>query len=220
MGEREISIPPGAREAFSVLDRYLHPSPVLIIISGPSGVGKDAVIKRMCELDYPLHFLVTATDRRPRPGEVDGVDYYFISTADFEAMIARDDLLEYALVYGQYKGVPKAHARRALAAGTDVVMRVDVQGAAAISRLWPQVVTIFLVPPSLDVLVERLRRRAGDTTEQVQQRLRTAVEELSHLGEFHYVVVNREDRLDETAGEIAAIIAAEKLRTDKAKIAL
>ncbi|MBN1402124.1 MAG: guanylate kinase [Anaerolineae bacterium] len=201
-----------ASVAFGALEPYLHPSPVLIVISGPSGVGKDSVIVRMREQNYPFHFVVTATDRAPRQGEVHGIDYYFVTTAEFEDMIAKDELFEHALVYGQHKGVPKAHARRALQSGTDVIMRLDVQGAATIKQLLPTSRSIFLVPPSMDTLEDRLRRRRTDSEEQVQKRIRTALAEMQRMDEFDYVVVNHEGGLDQTIDKIVAIITAEKCR--------
>ena len=218
MDEQEFCVSPQADKAFAAIERYLHPHPLLIVISGPSGVGKDSVIKCMRERDYPFHFVVTTTDRAPRPDEIHGVDYYFISTAEFERMIVDDDLFESARVYGQYKGVPKVHARQALSSGMDVIMRLDVQGAATIRRRVPQVLTIFLAPPSLDVLIDRLRRRAGDSTRQVQKRLKMALGEMRRIKEFEYVVVNQEGRLDETVKQIMAIIAAEKCRTVGRKV--
>jgi guanylate kinase len=164
--------------------------------------------------------VVTATDRAPRPGEVDGVDYYFVSTAEFERMVAEDELFEHALVYGQHKGVPKKHVRQALASGIDVVMRLDVQGAETIRELVPEALSIFLVPPSLAVLVKRLRKRATDSEEQVQHRLEMALAEMKTLPHFDYIVVNHENKLDEAVKQIVAIIRAEKSRTTQRRIAL
>ena len=196
----------------------MHPAPLFVIISGPSAVGKDSVIKRIRDLDYPFHFLVTATDRPPRPGEISGVDYHFVSTDEFERMIANDELFEHAVVYGQHKGVPKAQARRALSSGLDVLMRLDVQGAATMRRLLPQVLTIFLAPPSLGVLIKRLRRRAGDDLVQAQKRLQTALAEMQRLEEFEYVVINHEGNLDETVRQTIAIIESEKRRTIQRRV--
>jgi guanylate kinase len=212
------TLSPQARTAFDALEPYLHPAPVLLVISGPSGVGKDSVIVRMREQNYPFHFVVTATDRAPRQGEVDGLDYYFVSTAEFRDMIANDELFEHALVYGQYKGVPKAHARRALQSGTDVIMRLDVQGAATIKRLIPASRSIFLVPPTMETLVDRLRRRRSDSEEQIQKRIQMALAEMERIDEFDYVVVNHEGQLDRTIDKIAAIIAAEKCRFGREQI--
>ena len=217
MGKPCLSIPPEAEAAFAMLERYVCPAPLVAIISGPSGVGKDSVIRRMRELAYPFHFVVTATDRPQRPGEMEGVDYRFISTAEFERLIAQDELFEYARVYGQYKGVPKREVREALSRGVDVIMRLDVQGTATVRRLVPQAVTIFLAPPSLDVLIDRLKRRAGDSPEQRQQRLEVALAEMRRIAEFDYVVVNREGALDEAVEQIAAIITAEKCRATRSQ---
>ncbi|MHB1293564.1 MAG: guanylate kinase [Anaerolineae bacterium] len=204
-----------AADAATLIERFLRPKPVLVIISGPSGVGKDSVIKRLVQTGQPIHFVVTATSRAPRAGEVDGVDYDFVSTAEFEGMVTRGEMFEHAVVYGQYKGVPKAQAREALDSGKDVVMRLDVQGARRVHQLIPEAITIFLLPPSVEVLQRRLQRRAGDTDEQVQERLRTALEELGCIDEFRYAVVNREGALDETVNQIVGIINAEKSRTDR-----
>lgn len=220
MSEQGLLVPPQAVEAFAGVARYAQPAPVLAVISGPSGAGKDSVIKRMRELKQPFRFVVTTTDRAIRPGEVDGLDYNFVSTTEFERMIAEDKLLEHALVYGQYKGVPKAQARQALASGIDVIMRVDVQGAATTRRLVPQALTIFLTPPSVDVLVSRLRRRASDSPQQLQKRLDSALIEMQRIEEFQYVVVNREGRLDDTVRQIVAIIAAEKCRMARPRTVL
>ncbi len=204
----------------ALIQRYLHPAPLLVIISGPSGVGKDSVVRRMRELAYPFHFVVTATDRPRRPDEVNGVDYHFLSTAEFERMIAEDAFLEYARVYGQYKGVPKAQARQALASGVDVIMRLDVQGTATVRRKVPQALTIFLVPPSVEVLIHRLRQRGTESTEQLQRRLETALAEMRSASTFDYVVVNHEGALDQTAAQIVAIIQAEKCRVARQAVQL
>lgn len=190
------------------------PRPLLVVISGPSGVGKDATIQRMKERDYPCHFVVTATTRARRPGEMDGVDYHFVSEAAFCEMIAAGELLEHALVYGQYKGIPKEEVRAALASGRDVVMRVDVQGAATVRALVPQAVSIFLSAESEEALVERLRRRRTEDDEQLRARIETARAELRRAWEFKYRVVNSECALDETVDQVIAIMQAEKCRVD------
>jgi len=189
------------------------PQPLLIVISGPAGVGKDAVVRRLKERGYPFHFVVTATDRPPRPGEVHGVHYFFVSTAEFERMIAEDELLEHAWVYGQHKGIPKQQVREALTSGKDVVMRLDVQGAAAVRRMAPEAVLIFLVAGSDEELEQRLRKRKGDSPEQIRERLATARAEMARLPEFDYVVVNREGELERAVDDILAIIRAEHCRT-------
>jgi guanylate kinase len=205
-------------QTFDSIQRFLQPAPLLIVIAGPSGVGKDSVVAGLRESGCPFHFVVTATDRAPRVGEVQGQDYYFVSTNEFERMIAEGELFEHALVYDQYKGVPKAHARQALASGRDVVMRLDVQGATTIKRLLPAAITVFLAPPSSQVLLDRLSRRGGDTPEQVQHRLEMALAEMATLDTFDYVVINREGKLTEAVQQILAIISAEKCRTHRVEL--
>jgi len=191
---------------------YVFPRyPLLIVVSGPAGVGKDSLLRRMKELGYPLHFVVTATDRPPRPGEVHGVDYFFLSTEEFLRMEREGELLEHAVVYGQHKGIPKQQVRDALASGKDVIMRVDVQGAATVRRIAPEAVLIFLAA-SEEELAERLRRRGADSPEQLALRLGKAREEMERVREFDYVVVNREDELDRAVEQVAAIIEAEHCR--------
>ncbi|MGQ9502775.1 MAG: guanylate kinase [Anaerolineae bacterium] len=204
-----------------LLDPYRPtPNPLLVVISGPSGVGKDSVLRRMRERGYPFHFVITTTNRTPRPGEVHGRDYFFVSTQEFERMIAAEELLEHAVVYGEYKGISKAQVREALASGQDVIMRVDVQGAATIRRLAPEAVFIFLSCESEEVLLSRLKARGTETEEALQARLAVLSQELQCLHEFDYLVINRNDRLDETVETIAAIIRAEKCRVHQRYIAL
>ena len=186
--------------------------PLLIVISGPSGVGKDALVRRMKERGFPFCFVVTATDRPPRPDELHGRDYLFYTTAEFEQMIAAGELLEYACVYGQYKGIPKAHIRQALRSGQDVVMRLDVQGAATVRALIPEAITIFLSCESEEELIARLRRRRTESEEALQRRLETARREMACIPGFDYLVVNRRDALDEAVDDVAAIIRAEHCR--------
>ena len=194
--------------------------PLLVVISGPSGVGKDTVIQRMKERDLPFHFVVTATTRPPRPDEVHGVDYIFVSFDEFAEMIEMDELLEYAIVYNDYKGIPKEQVRQALASGKDVLMRIDVQGAATIRELSPEAVLIFLTTQDEDELVNRLKARKSETPEGLNLRIATARQELKRIDEFDYVVVNREDLLDETVDKILAIIQAEHQRGNPRKVTL
>ena len=197
-----------------------EPRPLLVLISGPSGVGKDAVLKRMQGLGYPFHFVITATTRRRRPDEVDGVDYFFLTEAEFEAMLENGELLEHALVYGEHKGVPKAQVRQALASGQDVLMRVDVQGAATVRCLVPEVITIFLTAASEEELIGRLKGRRTESAEKLRQRIALARAEMACIPEFDYVVVNREGALDETVRQIVAIMIAEKCRVQWREVTL
>jgi len=186
--------------------------PLLVIISGPSGVGKDAALMRMRELGFPFHFVVTATDRPRRLGEIPGVDYHFLTTAEFQRMIQAGEFLEWANVYGQLKGIPKWEIRDALASGKDVVLRIDVQGAATIRALAPDAILIFMIAKDEDELRSRLQWRRTDSPEQIERRIETARLEIEHIPEFDYVIVNEEARLDEAVGEIRSIIRAEKQR--------
>jgi guanylate kinase len=201
------------------VSRFLEPPPLLIVLSGPSGVGKDMTLTRMKELGCPFHFVVTATDRPQRPGEVHGVDYYFVSAEEFAAMLERDELLEHAVVYGQNKGIPKSHVREALASGKDVIMRLDVQGAAAVQRIVPDALLIFLMAP-YEELIRRLKERKTESPKSLKRRIATAREEMKRLPEFDYVVVNRDGKLDEAVEQIMAIIAAEKCRVRQRRIEL
>lgn len=195
-------------------------NPLLVVISGPSGVGKDMTIKRMKELGYPFYFVVTATTRPKRPDEEEGVDYFFVSKSHFAEMIEEGELLEYALVYGDYKGIPKQQVRQALTSGKDVLMRIDVQGAETIRRLVPEAVLVFLSAESEDALVRRLQERKTEPEDQLKLRIATARQEFKRLDIFDYVVINAQDQLDETCYKIAAIIAAEKCRVEQREISL
>lgn len=201
----------------SQTDNY---EPLLIVISGPSGVGKDTVIERMKEMNQPIHFVVTATNRPPRPGEVHGQDYFFVSTDEFAAMIENDELIEYALVYNDYKGVPKAQVRQALRSGNDVVMRVDVQGANTIKQLYPEALLIFLTTQDEDELVNRLKARQTESSEELNLRIATARKERQRINDFDYVVVNRDSHLNEAVDAILDIINAEHHRVKQRKVIL
>lgn len=194
--------------------------PLLVVISGPAGAGKDSVIRRMKERGLPFHFIVTATDRPPRPGEVHGVDYFFLSTEEFLRLEQEGELLEHAIVYGQHKGIPKQQIREAFASGKDVVMRVDVQGAATVRRLAPEAVLIFLTAESGEDLARRLERRGTDPPDQLAQRLSKLPEEMAFLDLFDYVVVNREGELDRAVDQIIAIMEAEHCRVRPRRVQL
>jgi guanylate kinase len=194
--------------------------PLLIVISGPSGVGKDTVVQRLKERQVPFHFVVTATNREPRPDEKDGVNYIFVTTAEFAQMIEDDELLEYALVYGDYKGVPKEQVRQAFVSGQDVIMRVDVQGAATIRQLAPEALLIFLIAGSDGEMIQRLRDRQTDTEGAIAMRVATARQELKRINEFDYCVVNPQGDVDSAVDRILAIIEAEHARVRQRKVRL
>jgi guanylate kinase len=192
--------------------KIIHPQPLLIVLSGPSGVGKDSVLNRMKECGLPFHFVVTATTRPKRPDEINGKDYFFVSSDEFARMIEADELLEYAIVYNDYKGIPKQQVREALASGKDVIMRIDVQGAATIRKLVPGAVLVFLTTENEEDMVQRLQARRTETPEGLKLRIATARQELKRAHEFDYAVINKQSCLDETVDDISAIITAEHHR--------
>ena len=187
--------------------------PLLVVLSGPSGVGKDAALDALKLLDRPWRFVVTATTRPQRPGEQDGVDYIFLETAAFLKMKERDDLLESAQVYDYWYGVPRNQVRQGLQEGKDVILKVDVQGADTLRELAPDALFIFMIPSSLDELRSRLTKRMTEKPSEIDLRLSIAQSELGRVGEFDYRVVNREGQLEQAVAEIDAIITAEKCRT-------
>jgi guanylate kinase len=202
-------------------DPYERPyHPLLIVISGPSGVGKDTIAHMMLENYNTFHFVVTATTRPARSGEVDGKDYIFLSHDDFATMIEEDELLEWAVVYNDYKGVPKQQIRDALASNKDVIMRVDVQGAATIRKLVPNAIFIFLTAESEEALVTRLRERKSETAEGLNLRIATARQEMKRLEEFDYYVVNAEDKQADAVERILDIVSAAHSRVDQDPIKL
>lgn len=188
---------------------------LLIVLSGPSGVGKDAVMAKLRERRFTLRFGVTATTRRQRQGEVHGKDYYFVSDADFDRMIAEDELLEWAFVHHHHYGVPRGSVRQFIEKGEDVLLRVDVQGAATIRSKVPDSVLIFLAPPSMQSLIDRLTRRGTETPEELATRIANAYEEMTHLPEFDYHVVNPDDGLDEAVEKVKSIVVAERCRVNR-----
>lgn len=187
-------------------------SPLIVVISGPSGVGKDTLIERMAELGHNHHFTITATTRDPRPGERDGVNHFFISRERFIDLIARDELLEWAEVYGNYYGVPKQQVRDALARGQHVLIRVDVQGARRLREIAPDALQIFVKPPSMEILKRRLVERGVNSKEDMEFRLAAAREELREAEKFDYCVINEEDDLDDAVRQVSEIFARESRR--------
>jgi guanylate kinase len=197
-----------------------YPQPLLIVISGPSGAGKDTVMQRMRERGLPFHFVVTATTRPQRANEVHGKDYWFVSKEEFARMINEDELIEHAIVYGDYKGIPKQQVREALASGMDVVMRIDVQGAETVRRMAREALMIFITTESEENLIRRLQTRKTENADSLAIRIATARKELKRVEAFDYVIVNREFHLDETVDIIRAIIEAEHHRVNPRKVTL
>ena len=186
--------------------------PLLVVLSGPSGVGKDAVLARMKASGYPLKYITTLTTRLRRPNETNGTDYHFVSTQQFQDMMKNNELLEWAEVYGNWYGIPKAEVKKALERGEDVIVKIDIQGAVTIKKIIPQAVFIFLVPPSIDDLCLRLKQRHTESPSDFTLRLKTAEEEMKQLSLFDYIVINRGDEIDQAVAGIMAIITAEKCR--------
>ena len=187
---------------------------MLVIISGPSGVGKDTIIDalRLRPHEPEYHYVVTCTTRAPRPGEVDGVSYHFIDRARFERLEADGALLEANQVHDNWYGTPRAEVRRALAAGRDVILKIDVQGAQQVKERVEEALLVFIVPPSLETLFERLRARATETADELELRQRNAAIELARQEDYDYVVTNETGQVERTAARIDAIIEAERLR--------
>ena len=194
--------------------------PLLVVLTGPSGVGKDAVLSRMRELGKPYHFTVTATTRPQRRTERDGVDYIFVSKEVFHQMVERGELLEWAEVYGNLYGVPKAQVAEAFNRGDDVIIKADVQGAATIKKLAPDAVFIFLAPSDVDELARRLSERMTESSKALRIRLKTAENEMRAAHNFDHVVVNYQGQLDSTVQEIESILMQERSRTAPREVSL
>jgi guanylate kinase len=175
---------------------------------------------RMKERGMPFHFVVTATTRPKREHEVHGVDYFFVSKEEFARMIEQNELIEYAIVYSDYKGIPKQQVREALASGRDVVMRLDVQGAETVRRLAPDALLIFITTESEEELVGRLKARMTETPDELVLRIATARKELKRVEAFDYVIINHDYKLDETVDTVRAIIAAEHHRVKHREVTL
>lgn len=190
------------------------PEGQLFILSGPSGVGKDAVIKLLKARAFPMHYVVTATTRSIRPGEIAGEDYIFLTHAEFDGMLARDEFLEYANVYGERYGTPKQQVLEALEKGEDVLLKIDVQGADTVKNKVPNCFRIFLAPPSFHELESRLRERDRLTTseEKLLRRLREAESEMAHAGEFDQTIYNHSEQLEQAVDEIQQIVLKERDR--------
>lgn len=188
-----------------------HDRGKLIVVSGPSGAGKSTVIEKVMQGRSDLSFSVSATTRQPRPGEVDGKDYYFLTRAQFEEMIERGEFLEYAQYVGNLYGTPAAPVREQLEKGNSIILDIEVQGASSVRNSMAEAVTIFLTPPDFTELEARLRKRCKDTEETIRDRLERARVEFQEIPKYDYIVIN--DDVDEAAEELRAIILAEQCRT-------
>jgi guanylate kinase len=212
--------PVGESGDLFIADLRARRRPRLIVISGPSGVGKDTVIERLRDAYPEIHFAVTATTRPRRPGEIDGIHYYFLDPATFAERLDHGEFLESAVVYNHQYGVPKGPVRQALQRGQDVVIKVDVQGAATIRELVPHGTYIFLAPESMDELLQRLQSRKSDDPDVLMARFMAADRELRRAREFDFVIFNERERIDRTIAKLSAIIDAEHHRIDQPEIVL
>ncbi len=190
----------------------------LFILAAPSGAGKSSLIKALLEKhdgcpDYPLQVSVSHTTRKPRPGEVDGVHYHFVSREQFEALIEQGVFFEYAEVFGNYYGTSRVTIEQTLHRGVDVFLDIDWQGARQVKKLLPDTCSIFILPPSVDTLRERLSKRGQDSEDVINSRMQEAVSEMSHFGEFDYVLIN--DDFSTALSELEALVSSQRLRTQK-----
>ena len=187
---------------------------LLLIVSGPAGVGKGTVNAALMEKHPEIRMSVSATTRAPRPGEIDGVHYFFKTKEEFDRMIEENAFLEYVHVFGMnYYGTPKAFVEAEREKGNHVILEIDVQGAKKVKAACPDAVMVFIAPPSLKILKDRLVGRGTETQESIDVRTATALEELKSLPDYDYMVIN--DVVEEAVGEMEAILAAELLRTER-----
>jgi len=195
-------------------------NPLLIVLSGPSGVGKDSVIRELKRSFEEVHYAVTATTRPRRQGEIAGSSYFFVTEGEYRSLLDRGELLAPARVHGYWYGAPLAPLRSALRDGQDVLLKLDVQGAIQVRRCLPQATFIFLAPSSMAELLQRLRCRSTESSEDLEQRMKDARFEMEQMPCYDYVVVNGEDDLPATVASVSCIIAAERLRVHRQRLTL
>lgn len=212
--DKSVNLLPNPEINFDILEQH----PLMIVISGPSGVGKDSVLRALKKRPLPIYHVVTANTRSPRPDEKEGVDYFFVSHDEFERMIEKNELIEFSHVYGDYKGVPKSQIRKALDSGRDVVLRLDVQGAEKIKKMYPEAILIFLTPSNQEEWYKRLGSRLHIQEKDVDQRIATVIKELESAKEFDYIVVNAQGKLNTAIATIEAIITAEHHRAKQHQV--
>jgi guanylate kinase len=215
-----MTLPHDAEPRDPAAGSAVPPTPLLVIISGPSGVGKDTIIAALQERGHQpaYHYVVTCTTRPPRVGEIDGVSYQFVSVAEFLAMKDAGELLEANEVHGNLYGTPRLGVREALTRGQHAILKIDVQGAEVVKRRAPDALLIFVLPPSMETLVEHLKARRTESAEQLELRQRNAALELARKDDYDYVVVNEEGRVDLTAERIEQIISQEELRGTRHRV--
>lgn len=196
------------------------PGGLLFVLSGPSGVGKDAAIDQLKATGFDIYHVITATTREPRPNEQHGVDYYFYSTSTFLDMLHQGELLESAELYTNMYGTPRQQVRDQLAADRDVLLKIDVQGARQVKARVPDAVFIFLAPPSIDELVARLKQRRTESEAQLALRVQRAYVEMAAVEGYDYQVINHQDKLDQAVEQIGCIIEAERCRVRRRVVTL
>ncbi len=184
---------------------------LLVVVSGPSGCGKGTVLGQLLENDPNVFYSVSATTRKPRPGEIEGVHYFFLTKEQFEEKIKNDGMLEYANYVGNYYGTPKEAVEKQLSAGHNVILEIEVQGAMQVQKRCPEAVLVFMMPPSMEELKRRLVERRTETEEVIQNRLVTAEEEMKAVRQYDYFVIN--DKVEDAVECLRAILKAEKCRT-------
>ncbi|MGB9615656.1 MAG: guanylate kinase [Fervidobacterium sp.] len=199
----------------SSFEHLQHPKGILFVISGPSGVGKTSIIRSVLERVERVVFSVSCTTRKQRPGEIHGVDYFFISHEKFKKMIDENKFIEWAQVHDNFYGTPADFVWENINEGYDVILDIDVQGALTVKKNWNNAKFIFVAPPSYEVLSERLRKRGTETEEKIQKRLETAKKELAYIPEFEYLIINED--LEESIRNLSSIIHAERLKYERQK---
>ncbi len=184
---------------------------ILFVISAPSGAGKTSLVKELRVQVDGFSVSISHTTRTMRPGEIDGVDYFYINSDKFEEMIAAGEFLEYAKVFGNYYGTAQATVENALSAGKDVLLEIDWQGARQIKKLLPDCQSLFILPPSREALWQRLQKRGQDDAETIERRMRESISEMSHFSEYDYLIIN--DDFDKAVNEMRSIVVASRLKT-------